>query len=465
MFATPARALCELDFNTADGDSPSTIKPIQFDPLAYVVSRVLHTRKDGIWGGKVLLGGGRFSGSGARPSLWQWNDDGTATLLATTEEACDPYCEQMLSTGLVTELVELQDGSIIMLTLCSRHKYDANGATVHERLPRWPLVVDGEPGGQAMTAIGSGLGTSVIHTTEHGAPDAPPIITSSLDTTVSFYNQLVDVRGDEIKGAPGTLANVDGCLWRHHGKTYGVACDGDPTLETTRERVTFYDGIWNDKAPQRATVLLVLQRGASINGNNVIFGWEPTSETAQAIIDDGISIKVVSCDYRVRAGTVTNNADDPNLQSCIMPAKKVIAADGETPQHLDTAWSLIETNGSDGNLPTPDPLDDIVSGDGRFIRYGRDNAQGVQIHSYQVRDMMTSKALRAANADPNETSIGVRLRVDSTAALDDVSSYIWRPLLDRRFTFPVAANSNVEMIIVTKSELAPEQLPEVGANG
>src|SRR5690606_30057142 len=98
---------------------------------------------------------------------------------------------------------------------------------------------------------------SVIHTTEAGAPDAPPIVTSSSDNTVSFYNQLVDVRGDKITGAPGTLANVDGCLWRHRGKTYGIACDGDPTDEKTRERITFYDSIWNAKAPQWASALLV----------------------------------------------------------------------------------------------------------------------------------------------------------------------------------------------------------------
>src|SRR5690606_1532145 len=83
------------------------------------------------------------------------------------------------------------------------------------------------------------------------------------------------------------------------------------------------------------------------------------------------------------------------------------------------------------------------------------------INAVQIRDMLDSQTLYAANEDSQETAIGVRLRVDSEADIDDFSSYIWRPHLDREFILPVEAYEKVEMMVVTNSDLAPEQLPVI----
>lgn len=457
VFVTPSRALCELDFDApvtlTEGESNSTPVPVAFDPLAHVVSFVLHTRPDGIWGGKVLLGGARFSPDGARPSLWQWNADNSATLLGSAAQSCEPLCEQMLSTGLVTSLAELNDGSIIMLTLCSRHRYDATGATPETRLPRYPLATDGEPGGRSMTSIDD---TRVFHTTESLKRKPDP-------DTESFYNITIDIQGDKLVYAGGTVANVDGCLWRHRSKTWGVridANDGKTYLST-------YDGKWRGVIPLR-TDWISLQRGASVNGMNLAFGYDAPSEAGRAIRDDGRRVQVLACDYRLRGGIVTRHAANANLQSYLAPAR--FFAGGE----LSAAWALVELDGSgllpdgdggfegdDGVLPPSDPLDELGVGDNRFWRVLRLSAES-PIHVLQIRDMMETQAFKAANADAGETEIGVRIRIDSEADLDDFSSYIYRPRLDKAFVLPVAALEKVEVLVVTRDTLAPEQLPEIG---
>lgn len=455
-FVTPSRPLHELDFSTTavlpEGTSASTPVPVYIDPMAHVISEVLQTRADGVWGGKILLGGGRLSATSARPSLWQWNDDGTTTLLGSTTEACAPLCEQRMSTGLVTGLQELQDGSIIVLTLCSRHIYDPNGVLQEDRLPRWPLATDGEPGGRSITAIGEGIGTRVLHTTEALGRQPDPL-------TPSFYNVMVDVQGEKIHYAPGTLCHLDGDLWRHRGKAFGVRCDGDPTDEATREQITFYDGIWNTSAAKWRATWLVLQRGASLNGVNLCFGWVPDAETAQVVRDDGRKVQVLESDYRLREGTLTRHATESHLQSYLAPAHAVV--DGA----IIDGWALVEFDGSDDNdewkPPIVDPLDPPGESDDRFYRVLRLPADN-PINVLQIRDVMYSQAFLAANADLDETEIGVRVRVDSEADIDDYASYIFRPMLDKGFVLPVAAAVNVEVLVVTRAALAPEQLPVLG---
>jgi len=454
-FVTPSRALHELDFDTSatlpEGESPSSLVPVYFDPLAHVISFALHTSEDGIWGGKVLLGGARFTANGPTPALWQWNADGTATLLGVAQESCKDICEQALATGLVTGLQELQDGSVIMLTLCSRHIYDATGFLPEDRLPRYPVFSDGEPGGRCLTTAGDGIGTRVIQNAEALDKQPDPL-------TPSFYDVGVDIQGDKLVYFPGTLCHLDGSLWRHRGRSFGVRCDGDPTDDKSIEQITYYDGIWNKAAAPWNPTLLVLQRGASVNGINLTFGWEPSSETAQVVRDDGNAIKVLSSNYRVRGGTVTNNSESPNLQSYIMPAQKVIPADGDTPQHLQTGWALIEMDGNTTAVVNPP----TAPADGRKYRVLTLPAYN-PIYGVQIRDMMSGKYFESANADSEEKEVGIWLRVDSTADLDDWDSFIWRPLLTQPFVLPVAALTKVEMLIISKPDFAPEQLPGWGA--
>lgn len=464
-FVTPSRALHELDFGAPEvlpeGTSPASLVPVSFDPLASVVSFVLHTRTDGPWGGKVLLGGGRYSGYGARPSLWQWNEDGTATLLGTAPQACDPWCEELLSTGLVTGLAELEDGSIILLTLCSRHKYNTLGAHPEDRMPRWPAETDGEPGGRSLIPLGAGTGSRVVHNTETFGQQPDP-------ATPSFYNVMIDVLGDELVYAPGTIAHVDGALWRHRGNVFGVRADGSPTNENTHCYIAYYDSLWSENNTKWRARWMTLQRGVSVNGLNLAFGWVPGSETARAVRDDGVRAKVLEMDYRVRAATVTRNKTSPYYKSAIMPARKVIEADGNIPQRLSEAWHLIETDGGLNLEEVPpiiyDPLEPIGGeGDNRKWRVIELPARDGLVYAVQLRDVMDGTPFFYANANLDEKRIGVRLRVDSDADLDEIESYVWRVQMDRLIVLPIEAHRKVEMLIVTEPDLSPELLPIIGA--
>src|SRR5690606_33405792 len=164
-----------------------------------------------------------------------------------------------------------------------------------------------------------------------------------------------------------------------------------------------------------------------------LFGWEPTTQAAQAVVDNGIVAKALSMNYRVRAGTVTNSAVSPYYQSYIMPARKVID------DTLSDDWYLIETDGGISLEDAPpiiyDPLDPIVDGDGRYWRVVKLPAAEAVIYTVQLRDMMEGTPFFYANRNLEESKIGVRLRIDSDADLDDIESYIWRVQMDRSIPF------------------------------
>lgn len=433
VFVSPARNLFYLDLTTPlpENESPSTPVELRLDPLA---SQITFYKK--CVNGRVLLGGSRMNQDGTHPALWEWDPvNQVGVLVATTKLAPRALCEQRLSTGGVTGVEERADGKIVVLTLCSRHLVDETRQYHEDRMPRYPYALDGEPGGRSLVTVDD----LTHHLTEGFGRQPDP-------ETESFYNLLVDVRGDRLLYSAGTIAHLDSAMWKHRGKCWGVRGDAYPQEDGALAYITWYNGMWDrTPLPWRANWLLP-QRGASVNGRMIIFGWVQGSETSQVILSSDQYDEVLSFDYRVR-GLFLTDGPDVYYRQLACAAKKVISS-----TELDDAWSVISTK---ANYVPPTVTNPTEETEYRVIHLDVQSP----VYSIQLYDC-TDGVLTTENEAAGRCL--VRARVDSDALTSSLESYTLCLPVGVEYSLPVEAHERVEVLVVWPTRLGQLELPIIG---
>ena len=440
VFLSPARPLHQL----VSGEPLA----VPSDPMMSQITYYLRMRS-----GRVLLGGTRMDKDGTHPAVWEWDPITTTTTpIATARVVPRPVCEQRLSTGGVTGMIERADSKVVILTLCSRHILNERPDLLpEERMPRYPLTLDGEPGGRSLVCQTN----RVLHLTESFGKQPDP-------ASVSFYDMLVDVQGDRLTYGPGVVAHVDSALWSHFGKSYGIRADKVPTSPDANMYITYNDGTWNKSPKPWRADWIFLQRGISVNGRSVCFGYVPEYEIGRAILNDGVNEQLLSFDYRVR-GLFLTESDTPGYRWAVCPAREIIGT-----SELSNDWSVIILNGyKDDDWIPGDPLppdlpdpggqvpDPPTPGDGIYYRVI--SLEGIPTYAIHLHDVSDSYKLTTRVLEEEKTY--VMARVDSDEDISNLDSYPYVVPLGRLFTLPIEAYTKVDVIVFWNSDDDPCDLP------
>lgn len=391
--------------------------------------------------GTLLLAGQRMSHSGPEAALWEY--DGSAwELLATNHNPSNGMCECALSNHGPTDIREMPDGTIYVLTKCSLHRYDPNAPRISERLPGFPAKTMGHPGGQSLRIQDGKL----FWTTESfGAISAR---TEDNQTRAQFYNYFVEQSGQNQIERPGTRFHGPNALCNWMGKLWAVMQDKPDSDASARQYITWFDGAdWSFETTLeykangfRWQRLLALENGTGGAHPLLIWGYKTGTEQGLVGYGNGRAFRWMEFPYRIRRASLsTASTGTRNVALAIGRA-----ADEAT--LYTNNWYLLESNGTleyDSDEEPLEPPDDRdqpppredwgdTAGGGPEVVVVRCTAQeGRAISAIQAFESGRANIVR----DYNKTTKAIWMRVNSSAAADDYDSYdtplrysIWEPL-------------------------------------
>lgn len=319
--------------------------PLYVDPLARTGDKLRIARN-----GDLLMAGQRSTPSGLVAALWRWDylvDDWF--LLGVNENPSTGMCECALANHGPTEILERPDGSIKVLTKCSKLRYAPEGAVVETRLPGSPESTHGHPGGQSLR-LWEGR---EYHTTESFGETF--FTDASGNRREQFYDVLVIEGVGVSKRGPGTAfhGRDDMALW--FGRLWGVMQDKATSDPEATQYITWFDGQdWSfDTLLQYPASAFSWQRLISLESGeqNALVAFGKRAQNEERLIGVGLggqstaqSFTWASFPYAVRSASVSA-PEEGEIKVLVMPGRKA------TEEAIDSTWHLIETTAKGNTVP------------------------------------------------------------------------------------------------------------------
>ncbi len=434
---------------------------VAFDPFARSVA-CFYEATNGI----RYIGGERSCADGTETALWQWHDDGTATLLATSKNYSTGLCEcaGLQSAHEARRIVELPDGTLIVQTLCSLFRYDPHSYRIEEKLVPWPRATDGHPGGRSLLVNGKNAAytTEAFGQGQEGEPAA------------QFYNTYISRSGEAPQGTGiGTVAHLDGNLALWKGRVYGTVQNKYDIEEAAQGVAMMSPDGWQRTAMHGyPAATRQLQRTARIGWHLVSTGKERSSEEPIFLSNDGTLIEWGDSDYRLRhIDTVANSTGyETGLAPGFLPGDEhngprrlIEIGDRNTGRILDTepeteidctdATCQLEDFGP-GAVWFGEPL--TVWGDNLISGMAVVNAERwLSPSSPKPFTEYFAEMLAAKDAL-------IWARIDSSAPVEALETYTYPlPVLGDLWMLPFPAKAKVEFVVVlpeTADKISPIRL-------
>jgi hypothetical protein len=205
-------------------DTAGVLSDVAFDPMARSVTAYAQTSLG------TLIGGNRATDTGPVMYLGKLNADGSVDLLGLDLNPSNGLCECAKADHSVTRILELSNGTILVLSKCSLHKYDPD-ADIGDALPGIPLATDGQPGGQCIIEVAG----KTYHLTEYfgGDPD---------EEALHFYNAMLVQEGQSRVRRAGTVFHGPSSMTKWLGLPYGVTQDKNFGEDGALQRITWWTG-------------------------------------------------------------------------------------------------------------------------------------------------------------------------------------------------------------------------------
>jgi hypothetical protein len=351
-------------------DDLSDFTFINFDPMARSISASIYVDRDItdrnsnviVEEGSYVFGGNRSTRSGPVMAIWVMRkpenpgDLPVIDLLGTDLNPSTGACECALLDHSTTSFKINEAGELYILSKCSLHVLDSNQTTIDKRLPGIPENSNGNPGGQALNIIGDRIYFFSEYFGQFGT-----------QSSVHFYNFLVDQVGDKRTTGDGTVFHGPNCAESWMNKLWGIYQDKPSSDITAKQYLAFYSGkTWAKKPKPGSLTEFIIDSGVEfsaneynwqrvIEANNVlhIFGkrgpqYSEEDTTTKAnnfqdgvfAVSDGKSFSVLDFDYRILKANKTPSND---LDTELDKLEKVLAI-GHKVETDDDGISVVDIN-------------------------------------------------------------------------------------------------------------------------
>lgn len=434
---------------------------IPFDPFARSVVHY-YKAKDG----NEYICGERSCEDGTETALWGWNS-GNPTLLGTSQNYSTGYCEcgGLQSAHEGRRIAELDDGSIVVQTLCSLFKYDPYRNSIEERLVPWPEVNQGHPGGRSLVSYRN----TVSFTTESfGGGKENPI-------AARFYNTYETRNGDKPLTTVGTVAHLDGNLAVWRDNVYGVT-QSDHDLTVAMQYISIMTGQGWVQSPMSSfeATRYFFNRLCRIGWHLVSYGSYRETGDPLLLSNDGYFATFGDFSYRIRhCDAVTNPSGYETglapgslpTDSQLYPKRLIEIGDRETGRVLDDE-PVIEVDCTDAQCQ----LNDFGEGAVWFqlpLAVWSGELSGVAV--YDTGEWPSPSQVKSFteyfDAMLEAKDMLLWARIDSDEPVSELDSYnIPVPRIGDLWMLPRAARKKVEVVVVLPAEasaITPPRLQSI----
>jgi hypothetical protein len=314
-----------LDRDDTESGGPLTLTPIPFDPMVRSVTSFAQTAQG------VLVGGARATDTGPVMYLSRLHADGTATLLGIDLNPSTGMCECAKADHSVSRILELEDGTILVLSKCSLHRYDLEATSIATALPGVPAVTDGQPGGQCIIEVAQ----KTYHLTEYFGGDN--------SNSLHFYNTLLVQEGRNRVTRAGTVFHGPSSMTKAWGLPYGVTQDKSFHTPDAKQRITWWTGSrWSLDSgavyEARTHNWQHMETGGDIEGSYLLVtGRNPLSgQDGICVVGTEYAWQEMEFPYRMRRLTKSLVGDEYIIAG---PGRRVI--DGQ----IENVWRMLKFTG------------------------------------------------------------------------------------------------------------------------